>query len=129
MRTSQLLLSGIWQDGGNGTIEVRSPFDGRQVASVSRADRGQIEAAAAGAVSARTEVEALTHEHRAAILERARAAVQTRRDELVRLLVEEAGKPVTRREPGQSLEVTAGCLEVPLLKFEFTGQAQDFRSP
>jgi len=95
MRTSQLLISGQWHDGGNGPIEVRSPFDGRQVASVARADRGQIEAAAAAAWAVRAELSALTHEHRVAILERARAAVLARRDELVCLLVEEAGKPVT----------------------------------
>ncbi len=94
MRAHKLFLAGRWQDGID-TIQVRSPWDGRPVAEVARGGPQELEAAAQAAERAAPEMAALPPAERAAILERALAAIRERREELAQLLVEEAGKPIT----------------------------------
>ena len=76
------------------TITVRSPYDGREVARVARADADDLRAALDAAAAARAPMAALSPHQRAGILERAAAEVGRRRDELAQVMVEEAGKPV-----------------------------------
>ncbi len=93
MRTEKLFLAGQWKDGTD-TIEIRSPWDGRAVAEVARGGPRELEAAAAAAEKAAPAMAALPAAERAAILERALAAIRERREELATLIVEEAGKPI-----------------------------------
>jgi len=94
MREHGLFIAGLWHE-GSGTITVRSPYDGREVARVGRAGAGQLRAALDAAAEARGAMAALSPHQRAAILERAAAEVAGRREELAQVLVEEAGKPLT----------------------------------
>jgi glyceraldehyde-3-phosphate dehydrogenase (NADP+) len=93
MRSRKLFLAGKWQDGMD-TLEVRSPWDGTPVAEVARGGPAELEAAAQAAEKAAPVLAALPAAERAAILERALAAIRERREELAQLLVEEAGKPL-----------------------------------
>jgi acyl-CoA reductase-like NAD-dependent aldehyde dehydrogenase len=81
---------------------------------VARADQRQIEAAVAGAHAAQRELASLPHARRAAILDRACSEVQARRDEIVALLVEEAGKPLAlaRIEAARAADVFQAAADV-----------------
>ncbi|HVN32052.1 MAG TPA: aldehyde dehydrogenase family protein, partial [Thermoanaerobaculaceae bacterium] len=94
MREHGPFIAGRWQE-GTGVIEVHSPYDGREVARVSRAGAEQLRAALDAATGARDAMRALPPHARAAILERAAAEVAKRREELANVMVEEAGKPLT----------------------------------
>jgi len=94
MREHGVFIAGRWQEGA-GTITVRSPFDGREVARIGRASAEYLRAAVDAAAEARTSVAALSPHQRAAILEQAGAEIARRREDLAQLLVEEAGKPLT----------------------------------
>jgi acyl-CoA reductase-like NAD-dependent aldehyde dehydrogenase len=95
MSQQKLLLAGSWVEGGAGELEIHSPFDGRAVAHVARADQAQLATAADATAGAQTAMAALSPERRAAILEKAAQSLRARRDALAELLVEEAGKPLT----------------------------------
>jgi acyl-CoA reductase-like NAD-dependent aldehyde dehydrogenase len=94
MDAMQLFLAGEWQEGAD-RIEVRSPFDGRVVATVARGGPAELEAAAEAAERAAPVMAALAPAERAAILDRACALVRERREELARSVCEQAGKPIT----------------------------------
>jgi acyl-CoA reductase-like NAD-dependent aldehyde dehydrogenase len=94
MRVEKLVLAGRPSAGGAAEVIVRSPFDGREVARVARADSSQVADAADAANAARTTMAALSARQRAAILESAAATLRSRREALARLVVEEAGKPL-----------------------------------
>jgi acyl-CoA reductase-like NAD-dependent aldehyde dehydrogenase len=93
MREHGLFIAGEWHRGA-GTIAVRSPFDGREVARVGRAGTEHLRAALDAAAGAREAIRTLAPHARAAILERAAAEIAGRREELAQVLVEEAGKPL-----------------------------------
>ncbi len=93
MREMQLSLGGQWMDGDD-VMEVRSPFDGRDVARVARGGPELLERAAATAERAAVTMAAAPPSERAAILEGAAALVLEHRDELAEIISEEAGKPV-----------------------------------
>jgi acyl-CoA reductase-like NAD-dependent aldehyde dehydrogenase len=113
MRTMQLLLAGVWQDGED-TIVVRSPFNGAEVARVARAGQMQIQRAAQAAADARQTMAALPPAERAAILECTRAGVIARRDEIAQAIVEEGGKPLAlaRVEATRMADVFQAAAEV-----------------
>ena len=94
MREQKLLLSGSWEDGEDAVV-VRSPWNGREVSRVARGSVATLGRAAEAAVRAAPEIAALSPERRAAILEGARSALLERREEVVRAIVEEAGKPLS----------------------------------
>jgi aldehyde dehydrogenase (NAD+)/glyceraldehyde-3-phosphate dehydrogenase (NADP+) len=94
MREHGLFIAGRWLE-GSGTIAVRSPYDGREVARVARADAEHLRTSLDAAAGARDAMRALPPHARAAILERAAAEVAKRREELANVMVEEAGKPLT----------------------------------
>jgi acyl-CoA reductase-like NAD-dependent aldehyde dehydrogenase len=96
MRREKLLLAGQWSGGDAGTLDVRSPWDGRAVARVARAGTAQLRQAAEAAAAAAPELAALAPERRAAILEDARARLLARRETAARALADEAGKPITQ---------------------------------
>jgi acyl-CoA reductase-like NAD-dependent aldehyde dehydrogenase len=92
MSDRKLLLNGVWE-GGEQTAEVRAPWDGRVVSRVAQASAEQIDRALAQAHTGRTRVgERPTGERRAVlfgIVER----LKKRQEELVEVIVHEAGKP------------------------------------
>ena len=94
MREMQLFLGGEPRDGAD-WMTVRSPFDGREVARVARGGPPELETAAATAHRAAGVMAALPPAERAAILERAAAAVSERREPLAAAICEEAGKPIS----------------------------------
>lgn len=95
MRELKCLVAGEWIDGSE-TFEVRSPFDGRTVAKVARGGPEELEAAVDCAERALETTAQLRPAQRAAILDRAAAAIRDRRDELAAILCEEAGKPISQ---------------------------------
>lgn len=74
--------------------EVRSPYDGRVVATVCDAGPAEIEEALAAAEKAQAATAALSSEQRAAICAALAAAVRQHRDELATAICDEAGKPI-----------------------------------
>ncbi|MEV6816789.1 aldehyde dehydrogenase family protein [Micromonospora sp. NPDC051296] len=90
MRTQRLYVDGAWLD-GNGTLEVRSPWDRSVVGTVAVATREQVDLAVQAAHRALQEP--LPPYERAAILHRATALLEQRRDEFAETLLREAGKP------------------------------------
>lgn len=94
MRETKLYLAGTWED-GDGVTEIRSPWDGIPISRVARAGPPTLERAARAAAKAAPETAALSAETRAAILEAARADLLSRKEEIVRAIVEEAGKPLS----------------------------------
>ena len=93
MREMQLFLGGRWLDGNN-EMTVRSPFDGREVARVARGGPEELELAAAMAERTAVTMAELPPSERAAILEGAAALVLEHRDDLAKVISEEAGKPI-----------------------------------
>ena len=75
-------------------VEVRSPYDGAIVAVVHRAGPAEVEAAIAAAARAFETTRRLPSWRRAEVLERVSAGIVARREELVRTIALEAGKPV-----------------------------------
>lgn len=96
MRELGLFLAGSWHDGER--MEVRSPFDGRTVATVARGGPAELEAAAAAAERAATTCAAMSPAARAAVLHRATHLLAERRDGLAAAISEEAGKPIALAE-------------------------------
>lgn len=90
--------------GGREILEVRSPYDGARVGTVTLAGRDDTEAAVAAARAFR---ETPTRHQRAEILEKTRAALASRREEFARLISAEAGLALreTRYEVGRTVDV------------------------
>jgi acyl-CoA reductase-like NAD-dependent aldehyde dehydrogenase len=86
-------LAGEWGRSSK-TLEVRSPYDGSLVATTWLAGEAAFERATAAAVAAAPVVRRMPAYERAAILRRAAAEIQARRDEFARTLAAEAGKPI-----------------------------------
>lgn len=89
---------------GSGTLAVRSPFSGAEVGTVTTASRQDVEAAVAAAGAFR---DTPTRHQRAEILEKARAALESRREEFARCIASESGLALRegRYEVGRSLDV------------------------
>lgn len=113
MREHGCFIGEGWTEGA-GTIEVRSPFDGREVARVGRAAAAELAAALDAAAEAFPALAAMPAHTRAAILERSAAEVVRRRDELAQVIVEEAGKPLAlaRVEADRCAETFADAARV-----------------
>jgi acyl-CoA reductase-like NAD-dependent aldehyde dehydrogenase len=93
MRDLKVFLAGEWVDGDD-RLEVKSPFDGRLVSVVGRGGAANLERAVQAAVAAAPVMAALAPAERGAVLERARALLVARREELAHAICEEAGKPI-----------------------------------
>ena len=94
VRTYPFLLAGEFRT-GTGAWEIRSPYSGERIGRASLASRADVTAAIDAAVAAAPEAAAMPSHARAAVLDRIAAGVAGRREELARLLAEEAGKPVS----------------------------------
>ena len=78
---------------GEGSFEVRSPFDGSLVAEVSRPTAAQAEQAVADLAAVRYEAQALPAHVRAAALDHISARLAERSEEIAALITAENGKP------------------------------------
>jgi acyl-CoA reductase-like NAD-dependent aldehyde dehydrogenase len=87
------LVAGEWTKTGD-AIDVRSPYDDALVAIVHRARASEIEAAIGAARDAFEETRKLPSWRRTEVLETIRAGIRERRDDLVRTIALEAGKPL-----------------------------------
>jgi acyl-CoA reductase-like NAD-dependent aldehyde dehydrogenase len=88
----KILVDGQWYETGE-TLDVTSPFDGSVVAQVAYGGRADAQRAVDAAAKA-METPLPAHE-RAAILDRVAALLRERRDDLARIISQEAGKPIT----------------------------------
>lgn len=92
------VLGGSWIDGrqvgGGPTFEVRQPWTGEVVATVSRATADQVETAIDRAWSVRAELAALPAYRRATALHQVAARMIERIDEFARTITLESGKPI-----------------------------------
>jgi acyl-CoA reductase-like NAD-dependent aldehyde dehydrogenase len=96
------------------SAEVRSPFDGTLIATVEQADRAAVEKAMATAYSLFRDRDAwLKPSQRIAILEKAAALVQSRRDELALEAAREGGKPLidSRVEADRAIDGLKLCVQ------------------
>src|SRR3970282_644300 len=91
-REHPFLLAGEWQRSDR-TLEVRSPYDGKVVGVAFVPSEEQVEEAIQRAVSGFEETRRISSDERARILVRMRDGLAARRDEFIRTIVLEAGKP------------------------------------
>jgi acyl-CoA reductase-like NAD-dependent aldehyde dehydrogenase len=91
--THGFFIDGKWQEEGD-VIDVRSPLDGSVVGCVVQGRREHAEAAIAAAVKAFGTTRRLPAFERQRVLRRIAQQISERRDELVRTIVQEAGKPL-----------------------------------
>jgi acyl-CoA reductase-like NAD-dependent aldehyde dehydrogenase len=94
MRETGLFLAGAWEEGEEAVV-VRSPWDAKPVSRVAWAGPRTLERAAAAAAHAAPAMASLPAERRAAILEATRTDLLSRKEEVARAIVEEAGKPLS----------------------------------
>ena len=92
MRQGQLLIGGQWRDCTD-RREVRNPYSGAVIGTVADATADDAAEAVASAQAAHRAGAPPPHE-RADVLERARALVLQRLDELARTIATESGKPI-----------------------------------
>ena len=112
------VIAGLYIDGvrsvgsGKETREIRSPYDGALLAVVPEATREDVDRAAAAAERAFREAP-LTPFERYEILSGTAALVRERAEELARLIVAEAGKPIrdARGEVARAVQTITLCAE------------------
>ncbi len=112
------VIEGLYIDGvhsvgsGRETREIRSPYDGALLAVVPEATRKDVDRAAAAAERAFREAP-LTPFERYEILSGTAALVRERAEELARLIVAEAGKPIrdARGEVARAVQTLTLCAE------------------
>ncbi|MBI4498648.1 MAG: aldehyde dehydrogenase family protein [Chloroflexi bacterium] len=90
----RLLLNGAWTAGEGGPLEDRSPATGELVALVSRAARGQVEAAIDGARAAFRAYRTVPAYRRGEMLHHVSRRIAEREEEFARLIALEVGKPI-----------------------------------
>jgi aldehyde dehydrogenase (NAD+) len=97
------LVAGQPVDSGR-SLTIRSPYDGVEAGSVTLASRSDVEAAVAAATGFR---QTPTRFQRSEILDKTRAAVESQRETLARLITAESGLAIreARYEIGRSLDV------------------------
>jgi acyl-CoA reductase-like NAD-dependent aldehyde dehydrogenase len=91
--TRGFFLDGKWIDDGD-VLDILSPFDGSMVGHITQARREHAEAAIASAVKAFGTTRRLPAFERQRVLRRIAEAITARREEFVRTIAQEAGKPI-----------------------------------
>jgi acyl-CoA reductase-like NAD-dependent aldehyde dehydrogenase len=111
-RTFPFLLAGELVEGSAGW-EIRSPWSGETVGRAAVASTSDVRRAIGAAADAAREARTMPSHARASVLNRVRAGLLERREELATLLAREAGKPVTsaRLEIDRALFVFATAEE------------------
>jgi acyl-CoA reductase-like NAD-dependent aldehyde dehydrogenase len=91
--THGLYIDGKWLEEGD-LVDIRAPYDGAVIARVHQGYRQHAEAAIAAAVKAFGTTRRLPAFERQRVLRQIAAGIQERKDEFVRTLAQEAGKPL-----------------------------------
>lgn len=91
--THGFFLDGKWLEEGD-IVEVRAPYDGAVVGRIHQGRREHAEAAIAAAVKAFGTTRRLPAFERQRVLRQIAAGIQERKEEFVRVLAQEAGKPI-----------------------------------
>ena len=86
-------LDGKWLDEGD-LVEIRAPYDGAVIAQVYQGRHEHAEAAIAAAVKAFGTTRRLPAFERQRVLRQIVAGIQARKEEFVRTMAQEAGKPI-----------------------------------
>ncbi len=94
MTPTRLFVAGRWVEPSRHEM-LRSPWDGREAASVPIAGPDDVERAIAGAVQAASAMAALGGWERRDLLRRIADGIGARREDFVRAIVAESGKPVS----------------------------------
>ncbi|MBI4415802.1 MAG: aldehyde dehydrogenase family protein [Euryarchaeota archaeon] len=90
----KLYINGLWLDAsGEGTFDVDTPIDDSVVARAPNATVTDVEAAIDAAVDGHRKIAAIPGAERVEIFERARQLLMEHKQEFVRVLTAEAGKP------------------------------------
>ena len=88
----KLFIHGKWLSSHSWT-EIKNPYNGEIVGHVAQADQGQIKQAITSAYSAFEETRHLSSHQRAGILAQIAQGLKARREEISKMIVQEAGKP------------------------------------
>ncbi len=91
--THGFYIDGKWLEEGD-LVDIRAPYDGAVIARVHQGRREHVEAAIASAVKAFGTTRRLPAFERQRVLRRIAAGMQDRKEEFVRTLAQEAGKPI-----------------------------------
>src|SRR2546429_9852360 len=91
--TQGFLVDGKWIESGN-PLEIRAPYDGAPIAQVFQAKREHAEAVIKAAVKAFGTARRLPAFERQRVLRRVGQRISERKQEFVRTLAQEAGKPI-----------------------------------
>lgn len=94
MRDQKFIVGGEWRSGTQ-TVEVRDPHSGAFLAAVHQADEHDCRDAVISSKAAFDSTRSTTGYQRAAMLRSVADGLRTRKEECARLIVAEAGKPVT----------------------------------
>ena len=94
---TRLYIGGKWIDTA-AALPVRNPFTGEEIARVSLGDESTLDYAITAAHAAFPTARAVPAHQRAEMLLRVARGIETRRDEFVRTIISEAGKPITYAE-------------------------------
>lgn len=87
-------ISGTWNTGAGGTVEMINPATSECLGLVAQASAEQVREAIAAAYGARAAMRALTAWQRSTLLRRAATLIADRAEELGRLIALETGKPL-----------------------------------
>lgn len=101
-----MLVDGAWHERGeNGTLDVRSPYDGSLVATVPAGGAGDVDRAVAAARAALRRDD-FPRAERAALLDKAAQALTARQEDFAHVIAAEAAKPLktARAEAGRAVE-------------------------
>ena len=94
---TRLYIGGKWIDTA-AALAVRNPFTGQEIARVSLGDESTLDYAITAAQAAFPAARAVPAHQRAELLLRVARGLETRKEEFVRTIISEAGKPLTYAE-------------------------------
>ena len=94
MKETKLWINGAWEDAVE-TYELQAPYTGEVIAKVAKATPQDVERAIAGAHEAYKTFKKTTAYERAEILYNVVHIMRKRKEELVQIVADEAGKPVS----------------------------------
>lgn len=94
MNSKKILIGGEWRLGSE-EFEVKAPWDGRHLATVSSANEGECEDSIAEAASASKEMRKLARFEIASGLRKIAAEIERRREDFASLIANEAAKPIS----------------------------------
>ena len=103
MKEYKLFINGTWRNGPT-TQEIKSPYNQKSVGSVHQAGDAEIEETVCASIKAFEQTRRLPAYQRAQGLQKISNGIKARKEDLVQVISQEAGKPVTeaRTEVGRA---------------------------